>query len=133
MKCFRKLLLRECEVFERFFRKVLTMSSVYDISSMYDSYKQSVQSATGSKAQSALNAVNSDSTDEELMDACKGFETYFIQKIIEQARKMVKSEEDDGEYMQYFGDTLNQSYAEAITESGQVGLAKQLYDSMKRN
>ena len=28
------------------------MSSVYDISSMYDSYKQSVQSATGSKAQS---------------------------------------------------------------------------------
>ena len=44
-----------------------------------------------------------------------------------------KSEEDDGEYMQYFGDTLNQSYAEAITESGQVGLAKQLYDSMKRN
>ena len=74
------------------------MSSVYDISSMYDSYKQSVQSATGSKA-----------------------------------RKMVKSEEDDGEYMQYFGDTLNQSYAEAITESGQVGLAKQLYDSMKRN
>ena len=57
------------------------MSSVYDISSMYDSYKQSVQSATGSKAQSALNAVNSDSTDEELMDACKGFETYFVQKI----------------------------------------------------
>ena len=102
------------------------MSSVYDISSMYDSYKQSVQSATGSKAQSALNAVNSDSTDEELMDACKGFETYFVQKIIEQAR-------NDGEYMQYFGDTLNQSYAEAITESGQVGLAKQLYDSMKRN
>ena len=102
------------------------MSSVYDISSMYDSYKQSVQSATGSKA-------HSDSTDEELMDACKGFETYFVQKIIEQARKMVKSEEDDGEYMQYFGDTLNQSYAEAITESGQVGLAKQLYDSMKRN
>ena len=36
------------------------MSSVYDISSMYDSYKQSVQSATGSKAQSALNAVNRD-------------------------------------------------------------------------
>ena len=105
------------------------MSSVYDISSMYDSYKQSVQSATGSKAQSALNAVNSDSTDEELMDACKGFETYFVQKIIEQARKMVKSEEDDGEYMH----TFNQSYAEAITESGQVGLAKQLYDSMKRN
>ena len=32
-------------------------------------------------AKSALNAVNSDSTDEELMDACKGFETYFVRKI----------------------------------------------------
>lgn len=67
------------------------MSSVYDISSMYDSYKQSVQSATWLEGASALNAVNSDSTDEELMDACKGFETYFVQKIIEQARKMVKA------------------------------------------
>ena len=67
------------------------MSSVYDISSMYDSYKQSVQSATGSKAQSALNAVNSDSTDEELMDACKGFETYFVQRSLNQARKSGKS------------------------------------------
>lgn len=63
------------------------MSSVYDISSMYDSYKQSVQSATGSKAQSALNAVNSDSTDEELMDACKGFETYFVQRSLNRRAK----------------------------------------------
>ena len=54
------------------------MSSVYDISSMYDSYKQSVQSATGSKAQSALNAVNSDSTDEELMDACNGATVFTV-------------------------------------------------------
>lgn len=79
------------------------MSSVYDISSMYDSYKQSVQSATGSKAQSALNAVNSDSTDEELMDACKGFETYFVQKIIEQARKMVKAKKMTVIYAVFWG------------------------------
>lgn len=63
------------------------MSSVYDISSMYDSYKQSVQSATGSKAQSALNAVNSDSTDEELMDACKGFETYLYKRSLNRRAK----------------------------------------------
>lgn len=33
--------------------------------------------------------------------------------------------------MQYFGDTLNQTYADIIADSGSVGLAKQLYDSMK--
>ena len=109
------------------------MSSIYDVSSMYDTYAQSLQSSSGVTAQSALKAVNDDSTDEELMEACKGFESYFVQKIIEQARKMTESEDDQGEYMKYFGDTLNQAYAEAITDSGQVGLAQQLYDSMKQN
>ena len=60
------------------------------------------------------------------MDACKGFETYLYKRSLNRRAKMVKSEEDDGEYMQYFGDTLNQKLREAITESGQVGLAKQL-------
>lgn len=109
------------------------MSSVYDVSSMYDTYAQSLKNSSGLSAQSALNAVGENATDEELMNACKGFESYFVQKIIEQARKMVQSEEEEGEYMQYFGDTLNQAYAEAITESGQVGLAQELYDSMKRD
>lgn len=110
------------------------MSSIYDVSSMYDTYAQSLQSTTGVTAQSALKSVNDDSTDEELLDACKGFESYFVQKIIEQARKMVQTDEDeDGEYMQYFGDTLNQAYAEAISDSGQLGLAQQMYESMKKN
>lgn len=109
------------------------MSSVFDVSSMYDTYAQSLKNSSGVSAQSALNSVGENATDEELMNACKGFESYFVQKIIEQARKMVQSEEEEGEYMQYFGDTLNQAYAEAITESGQVGLAQELYDSMKRD
>lgn len=109
------------------------MSSIYDVSSMYDTYAQSLKNSSGLTAQGTLNAVGENSTDEELMEACKGFESYFVQKIIEQARKMVQSDEDEGEYMQYFGDTLNQAYAEAITESGQIGLAQELYDSMKRD
>ena len=36
-----------------------------------------------------------------------------------------------GEYMKYFGDILNEQYANIITDSGGVGLAQQLYDSMK--
>ena len=78
-----------------------------------------------------MKNVNDKSSDDELKNACKGFESYFVQKIIEQAKKTVKSEDDQGEYMQYFGDTLNQTYADIIADSGSVGLAKQLYDSMK--
>ena len=63
------------------------MSSVYDISSMYDSYKQSVQSATGSKAQSALNAVNSDSTDEELMMPAKDLKPILYKRSLNRRAK----------------------------------------------
>ncbi|MBQ1993617.1 MAG: rod-binding protein [Lachnospiraceae bacterium] len=105
------------------------MSSILDVSSLYNSYN--ITSSKSSSLQSDLKNVNDKSSDDELMNACKGFESYFVQKIIEQAKKTVKSEDDQGEYMQYFGDTLNQTYADIIADSGSVGLAKQLYDSMK--
>ena len=68
------------------------------------------------------------------MNVCKSFESYFVQKIIQQAEETVKSDdEEEGEYLKYFGDTLTQAYADAITDSGEIGLAQQLYDSMKQN
>lgn len=109
-------------------------TSIYDVSSMYDNYSREVNSASASQLNSKLGAVGSDSTDEELLGACQEFEEYFVQKIIEQARKSVLSdEEEEGEYMKYFGDTLNQSYAEAVVDGGGVGLAQQLYESIKGN
>lgn len=73
-------------------------------------------------------------TDEEMMDACKSFETYLVQQVIKQVKSTVaKSEEDEGEYMSYFGDMLYEEYAEEITESGELGIAQQLYEAMKRD
>ena len=69
---------------------------------------------------------------EQLMNACKGFEAYFVQKVIEQVKtSILDNEEEDSEYMKYFGDMMNEQYANIITENGGVGLAQQLYDSMK--
>lgn len=112
------------------------MSSIYDVSSVYDTYSQNIKSTTGSSVQGALASVDKDSSDEELMAVCKDFESYFVQKVIEQARASILDNEEDkdgGEYLKMFGDTLNQSLAETITENGGTGLAQQLYDSMKRN
>lgn len=106
-------------------------TSIYDVSSIYDSYSRNMNNASASKINDQLNTLGSDSTDEELLNACKEFEAYFVQKIIEQARKSVAGEEEEGEYMKYFGDTLNQSYAEAVVDGGGVGLAQQLYESMQ--
>lgn len=108
-------------------------SSIYDVSSIYDNYAQGLNNASMSRVDNKLGSVDSDSTDEELLSACQEFEEYFVQKIIEQARKSVSGEEEEGEYMKYFGDTLNQSYAEAVVDGGGIGLAQQLYESIKGN
>ena len=107
------------------------MSSVLDISSMYNSYSSNLSSASADSLDNTLKSTNSSSDDEKLMDVCKDFESYFVQKIIEESKKTLDNEDEQGEYMQYFSDTLNQEYADIITENGGTGLAQQLYDSLK--
>ena len=102
------------------------MSSVLDISSMYNSYSSKLSSTSADSLESALKSTKSSSDDEKLMEVCKDFESYFVQKIIEESKKTLDNEDEQGEYMQYFSDTLNQEYADIVTDNGGIGLAQQL-------
>lgn len=85
--------------------------------------------------QNKLSGINSDSaTDEEIMEVCKEFEAYLVEKVFDRMKDaMTDSEEEESDYLNYFGDMMYQEYAKAITENGELGLAQQLYESMKRN
>lgn len=101
-------------------------------------YLQSMQNASQAKTEklssSLSNIENGTATDEELMAACKEFETYLVEQVIKNTRSaMLEDEDSQGEYMKMFGDRLNQSYAEMITETADLGIAQMLYESMKRN
>lgn len=101
-------------------------------------YLQGMQNASAAKAgklSSSLNNIeNGAATDEELMEACKEFEVYLVEQVIKSTRSAMLSDEDSqGEYMKMFGDKLNQSYAEMLTETAGLGIAQMLYESMKRN
>ena len=75
-----------------------------------------------------------DASDEELMEVCKSFESYLLEKVLEKTKKsLANSEEDDSPYMNMFGDRLYQEYANQITEHGELGLAQQLFEAMKRD
>ena len=113
------------------------ISSYYDISSMYGS-GIGVTSGVSEKTEvleTSLNSVNLEKADdEELMEVCESFEAYFIEQVMKEAKKTVLSDEDEeSEYLQYFGDILVQEYSTMISESGDLGIARNLYDSMKRN
>lgn len=89
---------------------------------------------TDKLSSSLENIENGTATDEELMSACKDFESYFVEQVIKSTKKAMLTDEDsEGDYIQMFGDTLTQSYAEMITESANLGIAQMLYESMKQN
>lgn len=93
------------------------------------------------KLQNTLeNKDYSKGTNEELMNVCKEFESYFVEQVFKALEKMVPENEDKSSttssYMDYFGDMLTQEYAAAATESDNgrgLGIAQMLYEQMKRN
>lgn len=73
-------------------------------------------------------------TDDEMMQACKEFESYMLEQIYKNMDKTIlRSKEDKNEYEEYFGDLRTQEFAKLATEQGGIGLAQQLYEAMKRN
>lgn len=107
------------------------------IGELYNNYytQHSQSSIKTSELEDKLkNSDLSEKTDEELLSACKEFEAYFIEQVMQQIKETIpKSEEEDNKYLDYFGDMMIQEYASVITERGDLGIAQQLYESMKNN
>lgn len=111
------------------------MDSIGDIYSSY--YTQNTQSGMQSAAleNKLKNNDLSESTDEELMDACKEFEAYLVEQVMKQVKESVPKtdEEKNNKYLDYFGDMMLQEYSSIISERGDLGIAQHLYESMKNN
>lgn len=110
---------------------------VNDISGMTD-YVSKV--ASGKNTSELTNKVNSAQTDEELMEACKEFETYLWEQVVKSMKSTANlfGEEEDGSNSQmvdYFMDTAITEISEQMTEKslGPNSLAQQMYEQMKRN
>lgn len=106
-------------------------SSLYGLnSSMYSASASNVEALSGSLS----NLDKTNSSDEELMDACKQFESYFVEQVLKGMEKTInRAEEDDNNYFGMAKDMLTQEYASVMTENTDLGIAQLLYDSMKNN
>ena len=89
------------------------------------------------KLTDSVKKAESTTDDEELMKACKSFESYMVEQIMAKMEEIshidgVDSERDN-EYMSMFNDTFIKDKAEILTKNTDLGIAKMLYESMKRN
>lgn len=112
--------------------------NVNGIESFYNNYKTDTASNSASKLEDTLNSDLSTATEDELMDVCKDFESYFIEQMFKAMQKMVPESNDsisaaNRQMQDFYKEQMTQSFAEQASESGGLGIAQVLYEQMKRN
>ncbi len=112
-----------------------------DISGLTSSYTDMLMNqAKSSKADALKDKLNTDyskATDEELMDACKQFEAYFLEQVLKGMEKTIPesqfSSSSTSSLVDYYKGNMIQELAKQSTETNSIGLAQTMYEQMKRN
>ncbi|MBP5197865.1 MAG: rod-binding protein [Lachnospiraceae bacterium] len=109
-----------------------------DISNLSSLYSAQAKNAeAGALSDSLKNKDYSQATDEELMDACKKFESYFVEQMYKEMLKTVPESEfssaSNSTMLDFFKEKYVTQIAEDTSERGDLGLAKMLYEQMKRS
>ena len=92
----------------------------------YSSYV--TQAQTSNLTNQIKKSTSSEATDEEMLAA------YLVEQVYKQVQSTIKSDsdEDDNPYADYAYDLQAQQYAKLVSDQGKLGLAQQLYESMKK-
>lgn len=110
---------------------------ISNITSTYNDIYTSASNQSTSKLEGQLNKDYSKVNDDELMDACKQFEAYFLEQMFKEMAKTIPDNDNEDATTQrlvdYFKDNAIQEIAAESTESNSLGLAQMLYEQMKRN
>lgn len=97
----------------------------------YSSYVSQAQTST--LTNQLKQTSSADATEEEMLAACKEFEAYLVEQVYKQVQATIRSDdEEENQYTEYAHDIQAQQYAQMISDQGSLGLAQQLYESMKK-
>ena len=108
-----------------------------DIGNISNLTDYSASLASAQNAQKLSSNAQAAKTDDEMLDACKEFETYLWEQVIKSMKSAseVFSDGEKNQQVDYFMDTAITKTAEQMTEQslGSNSLAMQMYEQMKRN
>ena len=109
--------------------------NIMDISNITQYYHNATASSS-LRLDSLQNRDFSKASDEELMDACKQFESYFVEMVMKEVTKNIDlsggATGGNATLMDFYKDKTITSLAEKTAEKGSLGLAQQMYEQMKR-
>ena len=111
------------------------------IGSYYMDFVSDTSSSTSELEKTLGSGDLSNASDDELMQVCKDFESYFIEQMFKSMEKMIPKDEDEDEsssmssMTDYYKEEMMSKYAEYASESDGgkgLGIAQTLYEQMKR-
>lgn len=90
--------------------------------------------AASQKFEDMLVAAQKNQDDTELLEACRQFETYFINMMFKEMRKSVESLSPDKKspIESTFTEMLTEEYSKSATSTGGIGLANFMYKQLQR-
>ncbi len=114
------------------------MSMSVDYMSSLTDVMRNNASANTSELKSSLSGISSESTDEELLQVCKDFESYFVEEILKEVKEnMVPKEEDEDSSLStlrdFHMDSVMEMVADEMVDEVATGFTQQLFEQMKRN
>ena len=94
-------------------------------------------SAKASSLKNSVNGLSSESTEEELLEVLKDFESYFIEQMIKQMKETFTDDDEESsmasQYTDTFMDYAIEDVADMLLEEVGGTMTQQLFEQMKRN
>lgn len=101
---------------------------------------QSVQTAqqyqTSALEGKIKNKDFENASDEELMEAVKSFESYFVEQVFKEVEKTIHTDDEDtyaSQMVDYFKDHVIQTLSEKVVDQSGSSISQKLFEQMKRN
>jgi len=120
------------------------MDSISGISGISDYYslqsENSKAAANADKVTGKVGGISKDSSREEVKDAVRSFESYFLEQVIKQQKESVKAFSDDEEKDIYasqiedmYSEQAIQKIAESMVKQNFEGMTDKFTDQIMRN
>ncbi|WP_051538003.1 hypothetical protein [Butyrivibrio proteoclasticus] len=97
------------------------------------------KNASRAAVENKIRSTSNTATDDELWEACKSFEAYFLEQVFKEMQKSVdaikpdKSDNSTQTLVDFFKDQTLQEVCSTSADIQSNGFAQMLYENMKRN
>lgn len=89
--------------------------------------------------QNSLKGVSSEKSEEELLQVCKDFESYFVEEVLKEVKENMKAQDEENKdqslttLTDFYMDSTIELIADEMVDQVGNNFTQQLYEQMKRN